>query len=98
MEKDFLQEFELWKNGEFGELKSFVSGLPCEAAAKRIEDLNEKADVQRNELSDVDLKVDAVIGSQYEADKSKARQEGILFVLVPLIIAMLIVLIRNGLH
>jgi len=91
-------EFEDWKTSEFEPIKKIVIELPCDVASRRVEDLNEKIDSQRDELSDVNLKVDAVMGSQYDDRNSRARQEGMLYVIVPLMIAILIFFIRNGIH
>jgi len=97
MEEFLLEEkFNTWKKEDYERLVESVGNLPCKEANLRMQYMSKQVDKIEGRFDDVDMKVDAVIGSQME-DKSRSfRIEGILYVLIPVIVGLLIHLIRNG--
>jgi|GEM_PF-3619150 len=104
MDKDKLSEenFVQWKE-DFEELKRFVAELPCEKAAQQVgkidenvKNMSEKFESMDSRFEEADEKIDGIIGEQLAGRTSRARIEGIMYVLVPLMVAVLVFLIRNG--
>lgn len=90
------ERFNKWVADDFKPVKDRVASLPCDVAALRVDSLKEDVD-------DVSLKIDYVIGNNIEDNTQRSSINGKLSVLIPLVIAnlstligVLLYLLKNG--